>query len=83
MLNHNYIFIFPDEMQSNVNESAKESCDKNDTTVESEDENDGTQPYILGMHLNVLLLGRLLLYRMARIDVQKKILVPHIPGHPV
>lgn len=33
----------------NLNGSANESCDKNETTMVSEIENDGTQTYILGM----------------------------------
>lgn len=41
--------MFSGVMVSNINNSAKESCDKDETTMVSEDENDLTQPYILGM----------------------------------
>lgn len=34
----------------NLNESTKEPCDRNQITMVSEVEDDGTQPYILGMH---------------------------------
>lgn len=41
--------MFSDVMLSNVNESVKESCDKDETSIVSDDENNLTQPYILGM----------------------------------
>lgn len=48
MLNTNYIFIFSDEMQSNVNECGKESCDINEIFIVSEVDNVSTQTCILG-----------------------------------